>query len=123
MWITMLAMKDKNGFVSAAVPGLADRAKVTLKECVDALKELCSPDEWSRSKAHEGRRVKTVDGGWVVLNHEIYRNKLNQDERREYQRIKQAQYRIKKKQLEEETDEEIAKATAKSNGYRPAENS
>lgn len=96
MWITILAIKDKNGFVYASVPGLADFARVTVDECRQALKILLSPDPDSRTKEFEGRRIEEVDGGWMVLNHFKYRNMMELDERREYNRIKQQQHRASK---------------------------
>src|SRR5689334_15813431 len=82
VWITMLALKNSRGVVEASIPGLADLARVTLKECEAALKVLSSPDKYSRSKEYEGRRIQAVPEGWLVLNHEKYRAKLNADERR-----------------------------------------
>jgi len=96
VWITMLAMKDRDHVVRAAVPGLASRARVSLKECEEALDQLMSPDKYSRSKAEDGRRIRVVDGGWEVVNGEEYRNRMSREERREYQRIKQAEYRARK---------------------------
>lgn len=96
VWITMLAMKDRDHVVRAAVPGLASRARVSLKECETALGELMSPDKYSRSKEDDGRRIRVVDGGWVVVNGEEYRNRMGREERRDYQRIKQAEYRARK---------------------------
>lgn len=93
VWITMLAMSDKNGIVEASIPGLADIARVPLPECETALASLSSPDRYSRTKEHQGRRIEPVDGGWRLLNHGKYRQKLGADERREYLRIKQAERR------------------------------
>jgi hypothetical protein len=75
VWITMLADKDKDGVVHASKGGLAHRANVTLDECLVALERLLGPDEDSRTKEHEGRRIEPVDGGWRVLNHAKYRAK------------------------------------------------
>lgn len=75
VWIAMLAMADVDGVVEASIPGLADRARVTLDECEDALERLSSPDRYSRTRDHEGRRVEAVDGGWRVLNHRAYRER------------------------------------------------
>lgn len=99
VWITMLAMADREGRVDAAVPGLADRAKVSLPECIAALKLLSEPDQWSRSSENEGRRIQAVDGGWIILNHGKYRAKLSLEERRAYLAKKQAEYRAKKKSV------------------------
>lgn len=97
VWITMLAMADKNGYVSAAVPGLAAIARLTLEETQEALATLSSPDPHSRTTTHEGRRIRAIDGGWKILNHAKYRNAKKLDERREYLREKQRECRAKKK--------------------------
>lgn len=100
VWITMLAMANADGVVEASVPGLADFSKVTLEECQEALRKLSEPDEFSRSKENEGRRISEVDGGWKILNHAKYREKLNLEERRLYLAQKQAEYRERKKRLD-----------------------
>jgi len=82
VWVTMLAMADRDGGVSLSIPGLADLSKVSLSECVDALARLKAPDEWSRTKEHEGRRIEDVDDGWVILNYLKYRNLMNRDDQR-----------------------------------------
>lgn len=95
VWITMLAMADKNGSVEASIPGLADMARVSVKECEKALKCLESADPYSRTKEHGGRRIEPVDGGWLVLNHAKYREKMDDVERREYLRIKKQESRAR----------------------------
>ena len=97
LWITMLAMKDRWHVVRASLPGLADCARITIPQCENALKVLSSPDKYSRTQTNEGRRVATCDGGWEILNGEKYRNMMNADERREYQRLKKREYRAKAK--------------------------
>ena len=57
VWITMLALAEADGYVGAAVPGLADAARVSIPECLEALASFLAPDEYSRSKEHEGRRI------------------------------------------------------------------
>ncbi len=93
VWITLLAMADRHGVAEGSIPGLADFARVTIAECESALTQLQAPDTYSRSQEHEGRRIQAVDGGWLILNHAKYRAKLGADERREYLRVKQAEYR------------------------------
>lgn len=97
VWITMLAMANKDGMVEASIPGLADMARVTVEEVERALACLEGPDQYSRTKDHEGKRVKAVDGGWFVLNHAKYRAKMNADERREYFRLKKQEERARSK--------------------------
>lgn len=79
VWITMLAMANMDGIVDASVPGLADLARVDLEKCETALKTLMSPDKYSRTKTDEGRRVKEIDGGWLIINHAKYRDTLKSD--------------------------------------------
>lgn len=73
VWITMLAMADQHGRVLASIPGLANISRVTIEACEAALAELMSPDKYSRTKDHEGRRIEEIDGGWRLLNHGKYR--------------------------------------------------
>ena len=96
VWITMLAIRDRWHVVNASVPGLADAARVSIEDCRRALQILSSPDPDSRTKESEGRRIKEVQGGWFVINGELYRNKMSLDERREYNRTKQTEYRRRK---------------------------
>lgn len=97
VWITMLAIKNGMDVVEASIPGLADMARVPMEDTLKALEKLKAPDIYSRSQDYEGRRIEAVDGGWKILNGEKYRQKMNQDERREYFRIKQQQHRERKK--------------------------
>ena len=69
----MLAMADRKGRVWASIPGLANRARVSIKEAESAIKKFLSPDKYSRTKDFEGRRIEEIDGGWKLLNHEKYR--------------------------------------------------
>ena len=82
VWITMLALADQRGFVSASIPGLADAARVTIPECEDALLKFKSPDPYSRTKDHEGRRIEDCDGGWRLLNYLVYRELRSKEERK-----------------------------------------
>jgi hypothetical protein len=84
VWITMLAMADKDGEVWASVGGLADLARVSRQECLSALHALLSPDEDSRTKEHDGRRLEEIDGGWRLLNYKKYRDLGRNEDRREY---------------------------------------
>jgi hypothetical protein len=86
VWITMLAMCDKNGRVWGSIPGLANRARVSIEKAEEALLKFLSPDPYSRTKEHEGRRIEEIDGGWRLLNHEKYRAMRDEEERKAYKR-------------------------------------
>lgn len=93
VWITMLAASNKNGEIEASIPGLAHIACLTVQETKEALEVLMSPDPYSRTPDHEGRRIVEIPGGWRLLNHGKYREKMSEHERREYNRIKQEEHR------------------------------
>jgi len=95
VWITMLLKKNQQQVVECSVPGLAQAAGVELAECEAALKRLMEPDPYSKTREHEGRRIKEVEGGWLVLNGAAYRDRMTADDRREYKRMKQREYRSK----------------------------
>ena len=82
VWITMLVMADRHGLVMASIPGLADAAKVSIDQCLEALTVLSSPDKYSRTKEYEGRRIDDVDGGWLLLNFEKFRARKDDEEQR-----------------------------------------
>lgn len=91
VWITLLAMKDRDGRIHASVIGLADRAKVTPDECRTALKIFLSPDPDDTSHVEEGRRVREIPGGWEIINHDLYR--FSTEEKREFWRRQKAEQR------------------------------
>lgn len=97
LWITMLAIADAEGYVGASIPGLADAAKITLPLCEAGLERLMSPDTYSRTKLHEGRRIKEVDGGWVILNYRKHRECHDEVERRRQGRERARRFREKQK--------------------------
>jgi len=76
IFITLLALKERDGTVQASLPGLADAARVTLEQAEEAITRLMEPDQYSRNPANEGRRIKQCDGGWLLLNAEYYREKM-----------------------------------------------
>lgn len=97
VWITMLSMADRKGRVQASIPGLANRARVTLEEAEHALERFMAPDKYSRTPDNEGRRIEPMDGGWRLLNYEKYRHMRDDEARGEYMRDYMQEYRKQKK--------------------------
>ena len=91
VWITMLAMKNADGMIFASVIGLADRAKVTVDECREALRIFLSPDPDDTSKIENGIRIREVQGGWQIVNHDLYR--FSTETKREFWRQQKAEQR------------------------------
>jgi hypothetical protein len=99
-WITMLAMADRRGRVWASIPGLANRARVTIQQAEDSIRRFKLPDAYSRTPDNEGVRIADIDGGWVLLNHAKYRETRDEEARLAYKAEKQAEYRAKKKNVD-----------------------
>lgn len=97
VWITMLALCNRDGVVEASMSGLAALSRVDKESTARAVQVLESPDPDSRSQEHEGRRIRKVDGGWLILNHDKYRKRLSMEERRDYLTLKQREYRERKR--------------------------
>jgi len=93
LWVTMLALKDETNICRATVPALAKICDISIEECESYLQEFQSPDEHSRSQEFEGRRIERVDGGYLLLNGQKYRDMLRGQERRDYIRDKVAEHR------------------------------
>ena len=93
VWITMLAMSNKDGIVEAPMPNIADRARVDIPACKVAIEKFLGPDEYSRTTEFEGRRIERVGNGYKILNHKKYREMLSLEHRREYKRVKMQEYR------------------------------
>jgi hypothetical protein len=98
-WITMLAMADRQGRVLASVPGLAHRARIELTQAQDAIATFMEPDEFSRTKEHEGRRIEEIDGGWRLLNYLKFRQLRDEEAAKESKRKYISNCRSKSKNI------------------------
>lgn len=63
------------GFVPAAGPGIIHRSLLSDEEGKIGLQKLAEPDYGSRSQDFEGRRMVRIDGGFLILNYQKYREK------------------------------------------------
>lgn len=63
------------GFIAAAGLGIIHRARMDVEVGMSALERLGAPEPESRSKAYEGRRLVRVDGGYIALNYDHYRQR------------------------------------------------
>lgn len=63
------------GFAEASGPGLISVAKVDPAAGIEALKRMGEPEMESRSQDFEGRRLVRINGGYIVLNWQRYRDK------------------------------------------------
>lgn len=84
VWITLLAKCDKTGYARLSMSGLQRASNIPIKKVSAALKTLEGPDSDSRTPDNEGRRVRKIDGGWHVLNYELYRENMMEQVAKEY---------------------------------------
>jgi hypothetical protein len=74
VFLTMLAKKDMDHVVRGNAYNIKIWSRKTEKEVMDALKILSSPDKKRMEpQEHEGRRIKKVEDGWLILNGANYR--------------------------------------------------
>jgi len=85
VWITLLACKNEHGEVHATVSALARLANVTPEQASAAIEKCLAPDADSRTPDNEGRRLEAIQGGWRILNNELYKRMASDAERKEYQ--------------------------------------
>ncbi len=74
VWVTMLAKCDNTGMVRCSRSGLLRAANVPKDDFDSAISCLEAPDPESRTKEDEGRRIRSVEGGWIVINYMKYRS-------------------------------------------------
>jgi len=101
MWVTILALSDRDGYVTATIPGLAAMARMSVDETEKAIGRLMEPDKYSRTTDHEGRRIETADGGWYILNFAKYREIGTMESRKTKTAERQARHRQKRKDLQD----------------------
>jgi len=97
LFVAMLALKDADHVVRYNDYQLHRRANLKLAEVGEALKILASPDQRRGQQEHEGRRIRKVADGWLVLNGQEYEEQMRAISRRVYQARKQREYREGKK--------------------------
>jgi hypothetical protein len=97
VFLVFLSLADMNGTVDMTPEAIAGTTGWPLDFIQKGIRELESPDERSRTKGHEGRRIVLLDThrewGWVITNYALYREKMRSIERREYLREAQRKHR------------------------------
>ncbi len=86
VWITLIATKDEHGYVRGDAKTIARVANVSLESATAALNLFQQPDPHSNTPDNEGRRIEKFGGGWLVLNHDIYRAQDHNAFMRDYMR-------------------------------------
>ena len=95
VWVTLLAIKGPNHVARCTIGGLAHQARVSVDDCQKAVEKLLSPDPDGMDQLEQGRRIRAVEHGWLVINGESYRLRRDNEDRKEYQRVYHREYRRK----------------------------
>lgn len=98
VFLTMMALKDADHIVRLNAYQISRRARKTEQEVLEALQVLSSPDTRRVEKQlYEGRRIKAVEEGWLILNGEKYREEVSKEMSRARNRRAQAAWRLRQK--------------------------
>ena len=100
VFTNLLAHADRHGYVDMHFTAISDEVGISVDEVKSAILELEAPDSESRSPDENGRRLIRLDEhrawGWRIVNAKKYREIRNEEERREQNRLNQAEYRKRK---------------------------
>lgn len=97
VWVTFLAIKDEDGYVRGDAKTLARLANVDILHVSEALALFQAEDNSSHTPDNDGRRIEPAPGGWIVLNHQIYREIGMSSSNKDYWRNKKREQRERDK--------------------------
>lgn len=99
VWLTLLILCDTEGYVGAAIPGIARAAGVSLDQAREALSLFMLPDPDSRTQKDEGRRLEPADRGFRILNFREHLDRLSIERTKARDRVRR--FRDRKRQKED----------------------
>lgn len=98
VWAYVIANTDGNHHIEinpVMVGALLGMSAAAVEEVIH---KFCSPDPKSRTTVKDGRKLEHVSGFlYFVVNHEAYREIRNEDDRRDYFKIKKREQRARQK--------------------------
>src|SRR5689334_12435260 len=78
VFIASIVLSDRDGRLDITRQALARRVNLSAEDIDHAIGILTQPDQLSRSKHHDGRRLVPIDPerswGWIVVNKSQYRD-------------------------------------------------
>lgn len=76
VWITLLALANREGKVKATIKKLAEVANVSIEAATQAVQIFSSPDDRSRSDEERGKRIEVLADGFRIINFSKYNHPL-----------------------------------------------
>ena len=107
IWITLLALKDKDGVVRQNLTGISSLIHIPVEKIRQAIELFEKPDPNSTTPDFEGRRVERLAVGWRILNHDKYQAFGWSDEKKEYERKRKTRWRDKPADQKPAKDEPV----------------
>lgn len=93
----LIVLCDSDGVVDMTPPAIAATTSIPLDIIQKGIEALEQVDQYSRSPAHNGRRIVLIDParpwGWRIVNHDYYRNLASKEDKREKDRARIAEKR------------------------------
>jgi hypothetical protein len=118
VFLTMLAVQDVDHIVRHNAYALSRKSRKTEAQVLEALKILSEPDEKRlEPQEFDGRRIKAVEEGWLILNGAKYQEMVKAEMRRANNRKSQAAFR---KRQEERRLRELANSAPTHSGAERA---
>lgn len=78
IFITLLALKDRDHVVRMNAYQIGEMAKKSEGDVIKALEVLSNPDKRRlEPQPFEGRRIKKVEDGWLILNGDKYQQMMS----------------------------------------------
>lgn len=98
VFMTLLATKDSDHISRLDPYRIAKKCHIDELEVLEILKLLASPDTRRKTpQEFEGRRIKAVEDGWLVLNGLKYRSMVQVEMKKNRDRKAQAAWRARQK--------------------------
>jgi len=74
VWIILLASCRPDGIAPISELFISGVGHMAMENVTAAMAKLEGPDKFSRSKDNEGRRIRRVEGGFLIINYQYYRS-------------------------------------------------
>jgi hypothetical protein len=100
VFMTLLATKDSDHISRLDAYRIGKKCNLDEIVVLDILKVLASPDKRRKTQQDfEGRRIKAVEDGWLILNGQKYRDMVSKEMLKARNRRSQEAYRKRQKQF------------------------
>jgi hypothetical protein len=90
----MIVLCNEDGIIDMTPQALAARTSIPLEIIREGIELLEAPDQYSRTRDHDGRRIERIDAdrpwGWRIINYRKYRMMITAEQKREADRNRMA---------------------------------